>query len=449
MAKNLIVLAVTNNYLFSAANVIIGIEKHAPHFFDYLIFVEHKNTLNRQEVSALYDLIDQSYQHNEITNRIVIRDVSEILNSDMDLKEPGIKSFIDRWSVMPLVKIMMYHLFDEKKSRSLGFSSPPDCAIWLDSDILVQGDLRPILNYGSICGALGNWAKPLLNGSPNYPEIDEYDIKPNGGVLVFKRDVLDKVDIPTLDKHVKNILTTLITDLILGIEEHVITLLCKKLKIHLDILGSEFNYLPGYSKHTNPIVIHALGARKFWNNGLINLMFPQWERQNQIWLAKLLKAGVSVNEIHSFNKSTITATSMAQLLNEHDHRNTWSIHLNKIKFSHPLCYQQPCPTSRWIQFYFKQDGIPKDVHYEVIILKSGFEICLHFENKFQCNNQELRTLLSNIAQNFDYSLSFESHKLSLSKLVSNINDVEPELTKLINHTALELLSLIPLDSKKS
>ena len=40
MAKNLVVFAVTNNYLFSVANVIIGIEKYAPpQTFDYLIFV--------------------------------------------------------------------------------------------------------------------------------------------------------------------------------------------------------------------------------------------------------------------------------------------------------------------------------------------------------------------------------------------------------------------------
>ena len=154
MAKNLVVFAVTNNYLFSVANVIIGIEKYAPpQTFDYLIFVEHKNSLNRQEVSAVYDLVNQSYQRSETCNRIVIRDVSEILDVDsFNSENPGIKSFIDRWSIMPLVKIMMHHLFDETKANSFGFSSPHDSVIWLDSDILVQGDLSPILNYGSIIG---------------------------------------------------------------------------------------------------------------------------------------------------------------------------------------------------------------------------------------------------------------------------------------------------------
>ena len=72
MNNGILVLAVTNNYLFTAANVILGIDKYCEGVFkDILIFVEDVNKLDLREKAAIRKLTDKS--------RILLRNADSIL----------------------------------------------------------------------------------------------------------------------------------------------------------------------------------------------------------------------------------------------------------------------------------------------------------------------------------------------------------------------------------
>lgn len=435
-----IVFAITNDMLFAVANVIIGLERHCRITFNYLILVQDKNRLDRRELTALYSLISEK-EYSQQRSKIIVRDVELMeLHKSVDLSHKSIRAFVDKWTYMPLVKAFMFKLFDDEFSRKLGLERAPDDLLWLDCDILVLESIEKIFSYGEICGTLGSYAKPLLKSSDKFDYIGGSDIKPNGGVILLKKAPFHLENIFDIEKEVRSLLRDLADTNVLGIEEHLITALCKKKQWHLDILSDEYNYLPGYSYSMNPRIVHSLGKNKFWNNILVNRLYPEWERNNQKWLSSLLRAGVGVDELGKYNHSTNRSNSTRQLLFSQDWQKIWDSVLNNIRFSHSECYQQAVFVGNWCKFYLKRKDITSDCHYEIIKQSKDYLVALHFENGYNNNNDKLIKFLST-QEKAGYQFNKNDKTLSL-QIKTSEKELNNELTKLIDLTLNNIIKLL-------
>ena len=427
--NNTVCFYITNDKLFTVGNVIIGLERYCPNFFNYIIVVEDRNELNRQELNSLRSIVHQNYYN---PNRLTIININELpIDKILSLQGEGIKKFIKRWSIMPLAKILLINIFDDNFAKSIGIEKTPDSPLLLDNDILITRDIKGLFNYGDICGALGANARKLLPDNI-FPEISNSDIKPNGGVILIKKEFFNKICQHDYNSIIIKIIEELSIHDILGIEEHLLLILSKKFNIKFDILSDEWNWFPQYSRHTNPAIIHSLGKNKFWSNPLINIMFPEWERNNRIWLSSLLQAGISSSEIHKFNHSVFNHTTRSKCISTYDWSIFWHDILDKIKFSHNAVYQQTDISGRYVQFYIKNDNINKNLHYEILSEGGGFTVALHLENKYLFTNTKLVNFIESIKEPYCYIHT--SDTISLERKFLKICDINEVLTHLIDIT---------------
>lgn len=346
MKKGALVLAVTNDLIFSAANVIIGVNKHSPDLFqDVILFVDCKNKLNRYEVAALNSIIDKE-------QNLFIYDAEELFPK-VNHQDERLKNFICKYSKMPLVKLMIPNLFWDCQYTG---TNEYEYILWLDSDICIVEDFSSILKFNGLSACLGSFAKPLLKKPENFPEISDTDIKPNGGMILFKKQDFEitKLGRNEYNEEIAKIIDKLLSDGALGIEELALTVFAKRKNIHLNIIPSEYNTLPKFSKNLNPKIVHALGKElKFWNNPIINIAYPEWNKNNEKWLQALMYAGVSAGDIVKYNKSKYDSGSLSNLIQRFEWIDYWSALMDRIQFSNQKIYQQTNISSRYVQFYFK------------------------------------------------------------------------------------------------
>lgn len=217
---------------------------------------------------------------------------------------------------------------------------------------------------------------------------------------------------------------------VLGIEEHVINIMCNKLSLSLNVLSDEWNFLPGYSSSLSPIIVHSLGSNKFWNNEVVGqLAFPEWKVNNNIWLSVLLRVGVSSTDINKYDHSFIHKPSFIKDLNDGIYwGKKWGDLCRKIKFSHPLLYSQVCPKSRYFQYYFKADVVPESIHYEILAEHDHFIVALHVEDRRLMDELTIISTLESISKAYSFDL-IKTNKVIAISLKVGIDDVCIALNK--------------------
>ena len=279
-----------------------------------------------------------------------------------------LEKFLGRYSKMALVKVYMPRLFIDS---SLTGTNQYDYLLCLDSDTLILDDISRILDNGLVCGCMGNIAIDKLTNKKLFTCLDGSDVKPNGGVILYKRQFIDILTNEGIDYFsiVDETLTELISTNQQFIDEFTICISLKKTKqdkCYLTVIGNEYNCDPRYFYYNNPKIVHSVGGgSKFWNNPLMNRFFPNWEKNNRYWLFLLSESGLSQNEIQCKNHSIFKSNLISELIKERENRRIWETILRKIQFSYSGIWQSPSLTSKFVQFHINKIHNQK-IHFELV-----------------------------------------------------------------------------------
>lgn len=178
-----------------------------------------------------------------------------------------------------LYRLEIFRLLDRYKT-----------AVWLDTDIAIQGDLAPLTAYGPF--AMASPDNSFLKEGLVYKmrhnffrPVDGYDMEAefsNAGVMVVQ-DAL-----PRPLKIYEWCLRTFA-------EHHPALRLRDQalLNMFAQKFPDLFQYFPADEYNCFPLkaasklarIVHCFGEAKFWNDGLLNLAFPEWLRDYRAWLA--------------------------------------------------------------------------------------------------------------------------------------------------------------------
>ena len=166
--------------------------------------------------------------------------------------------------------------------------------VWLDADIAVQGDIRELAEYGPFGMALEDPAfmgneepSPVsINVREPLPGLDSEAPNLNGGILVLHDSLpgpakLHRMCMRWLAEHASKIIY---------MEQPALNMLAQMLRkrdptLFREVPYDRFNAHPYNPSAQRAVIVHAFGAAKMWNDGLVNCAFPEWERDYRRWLA--------------------------------------------------------------------------------------------------------------------------------------------------------------------
>jgi FkbM family methyltransferase len=258
-----VLLSITNNLAFAAANVIIGIEKHSPGFVDsYIIF---HDGISDSDTKAF----------NKISNKIELRyfGINEFKKKCGNLSKNSLK-LIERWSYFNIIKIELFSLLTKYKY-----------AVSLDADVLIQRDISEIVQYEPL-----GWKKTFTRTFsqsfteqiPELVDCNKVSTVP-AGALIFASDKIPHHErLTTLGYKLIELYGHIMLG---GIDEDVFAMIAHINHIPVKLMPWKFN-MPPFGKAIladDAIILHSQGLYKFWNSALYKALFPEWDENNKIW----------------------------------------------------------------------------------------------------------------------------------------------------------------------
>lgn len=165
-------------------------------------------------------------------------------------------------------------------------------AVWIDSDVAVQGDLAALTRYGPLAMAPSD--NSFLRYGVKYAmarnffrpeEVSGYDMDApfyNAGVLVARDDLPRPLKfyewcLRTIEEMHPNMRHN---------DQTALNMLAQNFPDLFQSFPAElYNCYPLNPASLTARIVHSCGARKFWNDGLLRLCFPEWHRDYLQWLA--------------------------------------------------------------------------------------------------------------------------------------------------------------------
>ena len=416
------VFAVTPDYLFSVANVIIGFEKHSQNFCDnYIVFTSDKTKINEIELDALYKCAPGK--------RIFIFDFNELV-PNIETTSKNFEIFTNRYTIMPLLKIFLPLMFDKVEFLD---GKALDFLLWLDSDVLILGNISGILKHGYLCGCNGYPALESMKNPNLIKLIEATDVKPNGGVILYKKRYLELIKSRGIDYFdlASSVIGTLLTANELLVDEIAILAISKLTRIkecYLEIISNIYNFDPRFHMNYEPLIVHSAGHKaKFWSNIFVNRMYPEWEENNRIWLGFLLKSGINSTNIHQYNKSIFKDDSTIVILKEYENRKFWSFVLKQLQFSHEKIWVEPDIFKPSIRLNVKGSSI-----FYKLVRSGGKNISIELHAP-KSDNINVMQEFENLSKTYSGTISSDG-TLNIS-FVTDINGLSSSFDKFVEHTA--------------
>lgn len=349
-----ITFGITSNMTFAIANIMLGIERYTKGVVDtYIIFYANNDPIEENEKDRL----------RAINSNIEFREYH--LPEDIQLPV----NIINRYSELYMAKFEIFNLLKEFKK-----------VLWLDADILIQGDISEIFNYEPIA-----WRKTVIPFNKkittwNGKNVDDSFTAPNGGVIL----VTDKLlNYEQLYKDTFVVLRTIKTELVC-LDELVFGILNFKYNLGVRLLPQKFNSGAGWRKSQFAHIVHCIGEKKFWNDAIRYLLFPQWGEFND----KYIQLG-GENKAKKLKNSESIGKDAKGLIIAFSNFEYWSSLLQKSCFSKSIIYPHNL-FKRNVIFYVK--NIKDDIHYELIKLdekKVKVALCFGKESFVQLGGQTL------------------------------------------------------------
>lgn len=412
--QNVVVMGVTSDLLFAAANVVIGIEKHSSNLIDkYIVYHLEDDPIKDKDRRAAENISDK------LEFRVfkpMIQEASE-----------SYKEIIDKYSLLYFCKFSVFDLIREY-----------DNVLWLDADLLIQGDISPIFRSGPIAWRTSLSARfcDLLN-LPGI-NISKEDTKPNGEVIFVNRNE-DTIGI-TMDECWETAKLIKKYSKRLSLDEMTFGVIVIKHHIKVVQLPREYNLVLHMVSSGEAVIQHAMGSKKFWNNAVMNLIYGEWRSNNLQWI----KAGGTPYEgtIEEIGKSS------AEIYWAFLWLNYWSKVLPSIYDQKRRNIISGDYYKNFVQFYIKD--VDHRVHYELVQKNKDYihtdrqykdenivMVCLHIEHeKYITNDVVEKIYLLNI--NAEFCLTRTENKILLEKDVLESECIK-ELYRLVDSTYTFLL----------
>lgn len=251
--KVAVVMSGTDDLSFAMANVIIGLNKYSPDFVDDVI-IYHQN-ISESDKLCLSKLT--SCRFIDYKGHPAINDMEESEN-------------IKKYSMMSFAIYEIFKHLDEY-----------EFVIYLDADLLIQKDISDIVQFTPIAMAQG---RLTINEACGRNVISDETVlyAKSSGVVVIN-DTLKSGDELTESCYLKT--AELWNDLVFP-DQAIINYVMYENGITINDLPRSFNAGKASKNLHEAKIVHTQGGKsKFWNNGVTNIMFPEWNRNNDIWLS--------------------------------------------------------------------------------------------------------------------------------------------------------------------
>lgn len=394
MKDKCIFFGITSNYAFAVANVIIGVEKFSPNLVEnYIIFSDIDDPINDDDITALQ----------KISNKIIIREFKPPVNISAKLAS--------RFSRLYTAK---FHIFDLLKEYQQ--------VLWLDADILINGDISEIFSYQYIA-----WRKTVVPFTENIasccPDIVVRNdaTAPNAGVILANYRVLGEIDYTQklyeyLVKLADKSNRILLDELSFGI-------VADHFNLKVDLLPNKYNIGLTWKNVDEGHIIHSIGKGKFWNHSLINMLYPEWNINHEIWLAN---GGSNYSGKTQFDD--ILGNKRESKFRALKNMFFWSKIIKNIILPSDIIAENVLH-KRYLRFYIA--GLDHKIHYELLLKKDKLYCCLHCEEK-ELVYISIYDTLNKIAQDIGFNCIDGEKVYSIEKQIKASNAVQTLLTLISN-----------------
>lgn len=254
-----LVFGITKNYDFALANVLLGIkEKSRLKIFDIIVY---HDGLSEEKMECLNNILPCTF----------IEYKNDIITEEFDQEN------LKLYSNMCLARYECFDLLHKYKT-----------VIWNDVDILIQGDLRGLLDYGHKSGLamtytdIGFLTEANFNGL-----IDEYNMclpLINSGIIVLTDKLVNYEEMKkwcysTLKKYARKLRY---------LDQGVLNLLVQEFNIAVEAIDiAKYCCHPERNYSGNANIVHSYGYDKFWTSNVLKKKFPLWCVNDDKW-AKIL-----------------------------------------------------------------------------------------------------------------------------------------------------------------
>ena len=258
-----VVFYASSEYAPGVANSIIGIEKHSPGLIDnYIYYHKDDDPIKESDVRAF----------KKISPKIIFRSI-----------EPDAMSMsgsLKRWGGFLLLNFNIFDLLKEYRA-----------VLYLEGDMLIQGDISPVFNYGPYAFSPHPSTKRLIEAleveyRSQIEDVVELDFPACWmGIWLVQDDLLkDGINYTQKLFEIATKFEGKCKDAVIAPNEFCVAFLAAKYKLKYNLLPRKYQCVQNYFPPEKPIIVHAVGKQKFWNNRLVNLFHEEWNDNNEIWI---------------------------------------------------------------------------------------------------------------------------------------------------------------------
>ncbi|WP_158623227.1 glycosyltransferase [Pseudorhodobacter sp. E13] len=261
--RRAIVCAISADHAFALGSLIAGFARHNPGFEGvFVVFHDGLDADQQAQLRALWpDIAFRPFTPADLAARF---------GAGTD-----ISAALALYSPMIFAKFELPNLLAEFEK-----------CLWLDVDILIQGDLGPIWAFDALAwrplpeGAFARRAEVMerfadLRGDGSYPLL-------NGGVLGMGPGVRGQLSTDDLYAMAARLMAQTGAH---SVDELAVYFCAAAGGVPLHLLDQRFNHPIIAAGCREAVVLHAIGPDKFWNSAPLQLAYPEWARNLAEWQA--------------------------------------------------------------------------------------------------------------------------------------------------------------------
>ena len=267
MTKKAIVLGITADHAFAAGTALASILAHDA-AFDADVVIFHDG-LPRDQEAAFRTLWPRCLFRT--FNRASVSAQLRVTGDHARMAR-----FLAKYSPLVMAKLDLPDLLDAYTK-----------VVWLDADIMVQGSLGPIWEFDCLA-----W-RPLPKGAFARREaaiaaFSDRRLDPdvpllNGGVIGVARGFIERGGSAAIIRDLAREFADRAPPF--QFDEMPWYLAAASLGLPVTRLPLRFNHPVGSAGAEDAVVVHAIGAQKFWNAESLLRRFPDWSLHQARWVA--------------------------------------------------------------------------------------------------------------------------------------------------------------------
>lgn len=258
--RRAIVCGISADHGFALAALMVGVARHNPGFQGaYVVFHDGLDAAQQAKLRALWPKTQfQTFNVDTLARRF----------------GPGVDIAPARAMYSPLVfaKFEMPDLLEAY-----------DKCLWLDVDILVQGDFTDAWAFEALAwrplpeGAFARRAEAMTAFAglrrDGYPLL-------NGGVVGMGQGLRNHIEAPDLYAMAARIMAQVGAH---GLDELALFFAACERGLPLHLLDQRFNHPVVAPGGRTAALVHAIGPDKFWNAAPLQLAYPEWGQHAAAW----------------------------------------------------------------------------------------------------------------------------------------------------------------------